>query len=244
MKGKILYMDNYEPLRPLSYEQKGRLLDAIFLYTLGEELPQMDAVTRMAFEFIRTHLDAAADKYEDVRRKRAEAGKRHKGNQYTLNGTNGTSVPNLEQMEQDGTNGTNGTNTITNTNTKTITKTKTKTTTKAADTATDGTSVPNYSERLKADEMMLIGISQATATPKDKLIALLPEFENQLYIDGKRHTNYIEYRKHFQMYASKKAEIERQQKTQDNGEFRTNTERRRGKAYDVSKIEPEDYKPF
>ena len=241
-KAFILYTSFYPPIMRLTDEQRGVLFNALFLFAMDEELPQMDDMTSLAFDFIAPQLQADKEKYEDICRKRSDAGKRHKGNQYT---TNGTSVPTLEQ------NGTNGTKN------KDKNKDKDKNNNKDKDkdddiipipNGTNGTSVPTYADRLKDDDVMLAAICSATALSKERLIALLPEFENQLYIDGRRHTNYPDYRRHFQMYASKNAEYQRQQnqqqKTQDNGGFRTNTERRRGKAYDVSKIEPEDYKPF
>ena len=76
MKFFTFYTDNYEPIRDLSLEQKGRLLDAAFLYTLGEPLPEMDPVTSMAWGFIKSHIDGARDKYEEIRQKRSEAGKK------------------------------------------------------------------------------------------------------------------------------------------------------------------------
>lgn len=99
----ILYASNYAPLRKLSPERKAVLFDSVFRYALGEELPEMDEITELAWGFLQNALDHTRDKIEEIRQKRSEAGKRHKGNQY---GTNGTSVPSVEQTEQDGTNGT------------------------------------------------------------------------------------------------------------------------------------------
>lgn len=77
--------------------------DAIIDYVqTGQEPPQQSAVY-FAFLFIKNQIDKDTAKYEEVCAKRAEAGKKHKGNQHTNNRNK------LEQMEQVFQNGTNGT---------------------------------------------------------------------------------------------------------------------------------------
>jgi hypothetical protein len=103
-KGTILlYVAHYESIRSLTLKQKGMLLDCIFLFSLGEPCNTEDPVVNMAFSFIKERITANADKYADVVQKRREAGRRHKGNQYT-------------RMEQNGTNGTDNDNVIVNEN--------------------------------------------------------------------------------------------------------------------------------
>ena len=51
----------------------------------------------LAFSFAKATLDKDAERYEETKKKRSDAGKKHKGNQYTRK--NGTSVPKMEQME-------------------------------------------------------------------------------------------------------------------------------------------------
>lgn len=199
MKGILFYLDNYEAIRLLTYEQKGMLLDAAFRYALGENLPDMDAVTAMAFSFIRSHMDAAEAKYQETIKKRSEAGKRHKGNQYTR-------LAEMEQMEQVSQNGTNGTNTITNTNTNTNTRTRTNITSYPA----------TYEERLKSEAVMLQAIANSAATTPQAVIAMLPDFADQLRIDGKKHKNYAEWRKHLQNYILKRKEKQRNNGNTDN----------------------------
>ena len=81
--------------------------EAVTEYGLTGEIPPMGKMATLAFNFVKYTIDRDAERYEETRRKRSEAGKKHKGNQYTnKNGTNGTNVPTLEQMEQNGTNGT------------------------------------------------------------------------------------------------------------------------------------------
>ena len=71
----VLYTDYMAQLSLLTMEQRGILLTAIMAYQMGQELPQMDAVTTMAYSFIRRKLDADNAKWEETCRKRSEAGK-------------------------------------------------------------------------------------------------------------------------------------------------------------------------
>ena len=61
----VLYADAYESMRSLADAQKGKLLDAIFLYHLGEQIPEMDAVVAMAFSFMRRTFDRDSAKYNE-----------------------------------------------------------------------------------------------------------------------------------------------------------------------------------
>ena len=72
----ILYDDNYAPLRSLSPERKAVLFDAIFLYSLGEELPEMDDLTRLAFGFLKNSIDHANDAAAEFKSKKSAAGKK------------------------------------------------------------------------------------------------------------------------------------------------------------------------
>ncbi len=60
----ILRLDFYPQIKMLNKEQRGDLLTAIFAYSAGEELPDMDQVTSMCFGFIKTSLDANAERYQ------------------------------------------------------------------------------------------------------------------------------------------------------------------------------------
>lgn len=72
----ILRLDFFPQVKMLSREQRGDLLTAIFAYSAGEELPDMDDVTRMCFGFIKTSLDANAEKYQAKCAKNRENGSR------------------------------------------------------------------------------------------------------------------------------------------------------------------------
>lgn len=56
----------------LTMEQRGLLITAIMLYEDRGELPEMDAVTGLAFDWIRADLDDNRKKYEEQCRKNAE----------------------------------------------------------------------------------------------------------------------------------------------------------------------------
>ena len=91
----ILYNSFYEPIKELKNEQLGKLLRAIFNYTINGEITQENDIM-IAFLFIKNQLDIDNQKWENIKKVRSEAGKKHKGNQYTNK---------MEQMEQNGTNG-------------------------------------------------------------------------------------------------------------------------------------------
>ena len=104
-KSIIIYADCIAILEELTYEQIGRLFKAIFSYINEEPVTEIsgDPAVKMAFKVLKTQIDRDAEKYQDICKKRSEAGKRHKGNQYTR------LIEKLEQMEQKFQNGTNGT---------------------------------------------------------------------------------------------------------------------------------------
>jgi len=99
--------------------------EAIIEYGTTGTIPEgLSGMAKMAFNFAKKTLDKDRDKYDATRQKRADAGRKHSGNQYTeeqcgtsvptdaqveQNGTNGTNVPNAARAEQVFQNGTNGT---------------------------------------------------------------------------------------------------------------------------------------
>lgn len=62
-KGFVLYNDQYEPIKALSQEQKGDLLDAIFQYQRDETQPENGTMVSMAFSFFKIAFDRDEDKY-------------------------------------------------------------------------------------------------------------------------------------------------------------------------------------
>ena len=85
-KSIILYTEWAQPLKTLSFEDKGRIFDAILSYSQTGQTPHFDgAAAEMAFSFIRLRLDENAQKWTYIREKRKEAGsiggKRRQANQ-------------------------------------------------------------------------------------------------------------------------------------------------------------------
>ena len=108
----IFHMDWYNAISQLDKELRLELYDAIMRKAFYNEPPLLSPMGNLAMSFIEPQIERDFDRWLDIREKRSNAGKSHKGNQYKKveqvehKQTNGTSVPTLEQMEQDGTNGT------------------------------------------------------------------------------------------------------------------------------------------
>ena len=73
----VLYTQYLENVELLNMEQRGVLFTAILLYTSGQPVPEFknDSV-KIAFSFIRAQIDRDAEKYNQIRAKRSEAGKK------------------------------------------------------------------------------------------------------------------------------------------------------------------------
>lgn len=79
MDGKssfILYTEIADVIKELTNEQKGVLFQAILDYQLGNEIMISDSIVRIAFIPIKQNLDRNAEKWERIRLKRSEAGKK------------------------------------------------------------------------------------------------------------------------------------------------------------------------
>lgn len=61
--GVMIYFDIAEPLKGLSYEEKGRLLEAILDYGQFGLVPEFDGLLMVVWGFIRPKLDVDASKY-------------------------------------------------------------------------------------------------------------------------------------------------------------------------------------
>lgn len=70
----VIYNSFYEPIKTLKNEQLGKLLRAIFDYTIEGKITQ-DQDILIAFMFIKNQLDIDADKWKEEKRKRSEAGR-------------------------------------------------------------------------------------------------------------------------------------------------------------------------
>lgn len=98
-KAFVLYTDHLTILKKLSDEQAGKLFKMIAAYQNGEAVEPTDLALDIAFEHFRIDFERDAEKYKEVCRKRAEAGKRHRGNQYS----NPNKSEQMEQVFQNGT---------------------------------------------------------------------------------------------------------------------------------------------
>lgn len=75
-KSFILYCDFKPMFDLLDYEDKGRLIEAIFKHECGETVKALPPMVTMAFASIQPHLIRNKEKWEDIRKKRAEAGRK------------------------------------------------------------------------------------------------------------------------------------------------------------------------
>ena len=135
--------DWWDSLSELGNAEKLAAYEAIFLYAF-EGIEPTDSITRAVTKLIFSGIDAQNAKANALKIKRSEAGKKHKGNQYSRpeNGTNGTSVPKMEQ------NGTNGTSVpISRENVTEIPTDSSKKWNKCSKNGTNGTSVPIKEEK-------------------------------------------------------------------------------------------------
>ena len=70
----ILYNSFYEPIKNLTNEQLGKLLRAVFDYTING-VTTKDNDILIAFMFIKNQIDLDTKKWEEERKKRSEAGR-------------------------------------------------------------------------------------------------------------------------------------------------------------------------
>ena len=72
----IVFHDWLEPIEHLSDADCGRLFRSMIKYSETGEIPSFDGAVAMAFAFIRPVMDRNAEKWEDERRQRSEAGRK------------------------------------------------------------------------------------------------------------------------------------------------------------------------
>lgn len=75
-KAFLLYTGYFEQIEMLTIEQRGVLLTAIMAFQTNNELPEMDAITKMAYSFISADMRRDGEKYEETIEKRREAGRK------------------------------------------------------------------------------------------------------------------------------------------------------------------------
>lgn len=72
----VLYTSYIKQIEALSHEQAGVLLVALMRHVSGNELPEMDGMTYMAFLFISEQIDRDIEKYQETVNAHKECGKR------------------------------------------------------------------------------------------------------------------------------------------------------------------------
>lgn len=72
----LLNTDFLEQVELLPMNDRGILFTALLKYQRGEEIPDMNPLTKMAYSFIRSQIDATNKAYEEKVNKCKEAGKR------------------------------------------------------------------------------------------------------------------------------------------------------------------------
>ena len=75
-KGFLMYCDLKAQIDMLNYEEKGRLLEAIYDYECKGETKKLPSKVGIVFSGIEAQLKRDKEKYEQTCKKRAEAGKR------------------------------------------------------------------------------------------------------------------------------------------------------------------------
>lgn len=72
----ILFSEWKKPLRALSLEQKGLILDALLDFPDGRRPDFEDPLLAMAWEFMEGGLEANAKKWDEIRERRSDAGRK------------------------------------------------------------------------------------------------------------------------------------------------------------------------
>lgn len=75
-KNFIVRGEHREALTLLSQEQKGDLLDAMFIYNLDEQEPELEGMVKMAFMFMKNSFDADREAYQATCKRNANNGKK------------------------------------------------------------------------------------------------------------------------------------------------------------------------
>lgn len=98
----ILRYEFYPQVKLLTREQRGDLLTALFAYSSGDDIPILDGITAMCFEFIKASIDTYSEKYEAKCRKNQENGKKGgRPKKADANGENHTETDQSETNQTD-----------------------------------------------------------------------------------------------------------------------------------------------
>jgi len=99
----IFHHEFKEMLSEAPRQVRLEVYEAIVDYGTSGTLPNLKAMGKVAFHLAKTMIDKDTERQRQISEKRAAAGRKHRGNQYT---NQSRPVCKMEQMEQNGTNGT------------------------------------------------------------------------------------------------------------------------------------------
>lgn len=75
-KSFVLYSDILQPIECMSNEQAGELFKAILRKVNNEDIGELSPMAAMAYAFIAPKMDDNAEKWEEIKKSRSEAGRR------------------------------------------------------------------------------------------------------------------------------------------------------------------------
>lgn len=75
-KSFVLYSDILQPIECMSDEQAGELFKAILRKVNNEDIGELSPMAAMAYAFIAPKMDDNAEKWEEIKKSRSEAGRR------------------------------------------------------------------------------------------------------------------------------------------------------------------------
>ena len=101
----IVYSQWQENMDGFPDDVQNEIRKAVFFYAMGRELPKMSPLAEGFFWGIKCQMDANTKRYEEISKKRSEAGR--KSGEVRTKQPKGTNVDFVEQNEQTETKGTN-----------------------------------------------------------------------------------------------------------------------------------------
>ncbi len=102
IKSFVLYYDWYLLFKNFSLEEKGKILDTLFLYAMGKiKTEDVDSAIKTVIEFVSIYLDRDKEKYIKKCKKNAEnIRKRYENRQKNKEKTNSAAAYDLDKFEK------------------------------------------------------------------------------------------------------------------------------------------------
>lgn len=95
-KSFVFFLEWADCLMELTAEERLNVYDALMQYVRTGEAPTLSGASNIAFKFIMHDFQRADAQYQRRLRQRSEAGRKHRGNQYTQNTEETTTAPSAE----------------------------------------------------------------------------------------------------------------------------------------------------